>query len=426
MPCVYWKQVENGRFFFVFLAYFAVKSFSNRKGRNEQFHAVCGNRRQNTGVFPLDSSVNVIYTVPSMEHSTTAHSMTAMANRGILALEDGRCFHGISVGHEGIAAGEAVFNTATMGYQEIITDPSYAGQIVVMTTPQIGNTGINPEDNESEIKPLMKGLLMREISTRTSNWRATESLSDFLKRRQIVALSEIDTRSLTQHLRSHGTKRAVIASGDWNPDELIRKAKESPRLEEIDILEPLTVSQSLELPEPDDTKKIVVFDFGLKRSVLHAWASRGAKMVILPAHTSAEDVLKMQPDAVLLSNGPGDPARLGSVSAEIAKLMGKVPIAGMALGHQLLGIALGGTTYRLPFGHYGTQPVLNRLTGRVHMTPQNHNFCLLPESLPPEVEITHINLNDGTIEGLRHKELPVYSLQFECTESWEDMMPHMA
>ena len=346
------------------------------------------------------------------------HSTTAFANRGILALEDGRCFHGISVGYEGLSTGEVVFNTATMGYQEIITDPSYAGQIVAMTTPQIGNTGINPDDSETAAKPPIQGLLMREISTRVSNWRATGSLPDFLKQHQIVALSEIDTRSLTQHLRSHGTKRAVIAAGDWNTEELIQKAKESPRIEELDLVEPLTVSQPVEWSEPDletqsnCSKKIIVIDFGVKRSILRLLVSQGAKIVLVPAWTSAEEILKMQPDGVVLSDGPGNPARLKSVADEIAKLIGKVPIFGIALGHQLLGMALGVSVFKLPFGHRGTQPVLDKQAGKVEMTTQNHGLCLVPESLPPEVEVSHVNLNDGTIEGLRHRELPIFSIQF--------------
>ena len=349
------------------------------------------------------------------------HSKIALAKRGlgVLALEDGRCFPGISVGYEGLATGEVVFNTAMTGYQEIITDPSSAGQIIAMTAPQIGNAGVNPEDDEAA-KPQIRGLLVREFTTRTSNWRATESLADFLNRHQIVALSEIDTRSLTQHLRSHGTLRGVIAAGDWNTDELIQKAKDSPRIEDLDLVEQTTVSAPVEWSEPCAgtqepicSKKIVVFDFGVKRSILRSLTSLGAKVVLVPARTSADDVLAMKPDGIVLSNGPGNPARLGSVAAEVAKLMDKVPIFGIALGHQILAMALGASTNKLPFGHCGTQPVLNKLTGRVEMTPQNHSFCVNPESLPPEVEISHVNLNDGSVEGLRHKKLPVFSVQFQ-------------
>jgi carbamoyl-phosphate synthase small subunit len=349
------------------------------------------------------------------------HSISALAKRtaGVLALEDGRCFHGISVGYEGLATGEVLFNTATLGYQEVFTDPSYAGQIVTMTAPQIGNVGTNPEDNECSIKPPIRGVLMRELSSSVSNWRATENLADFLKRHQIVALSELDTRSLTQHLRAHGLKRGVIASGDWNTDELIQKAKDSPRLEDIDFVEQLTVSEPVEWSDPHTevrypifTKKIVVFDFGVRYSILRSLVSQGAKVFLVPARTSAEDVLNMQPDGVVLSNGPGDPSRLGSIAVEIAKLIGKVPIFGVALGHQILAMAWGASTCRLKVGHRGTQPVQDKQAGKVVMTAQNHGFCVNPESLPPDIEVSHVNLHDGTVEGLRHKDLPISSVQF--------------
>ena len=351
-----------------------------------------------------------------MEHLTTAFTKRTA---GVLALEDGHCFHGISVGYEGCSTGEVLFHTGMTGYQGVFTDPSYAGHIAAMTYPQIGNVGINPEDNESDITPPLCGVLMRELSTKVSNWRATENLSDFFQRHEIVALSEIDTRSITQHLRTHGSQRAVIASGDWNTDELIQKAKNAPRIEETDFIEHFTVSVPMEWSlsdmevQPIYSKKIAVFDFGVKRSILRSLASLGAKVIRIPARTSADDVLKMQPDGVVLSNGPGDPARLGNVVNEVAKLIGKVPIFGIGLGHQILGKALGAATHRLSFGHWGTQPVKNRLSGRVEMTPQNHNFCIVPVSLPPEVEVTHVNLHDGTVEGFRHKELPMMSVQFQ-------------
>ena len=351
-----------------------------------------------------------------MEHSTFA---CARRTSGVIALEDGHCFRGISVGYEGLSTGEVVFNTAMTGYQEIFTDLSYAGQIVAMTYPQIGNVGINPEDYESSAKPSICGVLMRELSSCVSGWRATESLIDFFKRHQIVALSEIDTRSLTQHLRSHGLKRGVIASGDWNIEKLIHKAKASPSLEEFDLVDQLTQSEPVEWLDPSEevqnpicSKKIVAFDFGVKQSILWSLASKGAKVFVVPARTSAEDVLKLQPDGVVLSNGPGDPARLGNVIAEVAKLTGKVPMFGIALGHQILARAWGASTSKMKFGHHGSQPVLNKLTGRVEITTQNHSFCVTPNTLPPEVEVSHVNLHDGTIEGLRHKELPVFSIQY--------------
>ncbi|MCL2710741.1 MAG: glutamine-hydrolyzing carbamoyl-phosphate synthase small subunit [Planctomycetaceae bacterium] len=360
-----------------------------------------------------------------MEHITSALALRSFSRGlpGVLVLEDGRCFPGVSVGYEGLATGEVVFNPAGTGYQGVLTDPSNAGQIVAMTCPQIGNVGINPEDDESTVKPPIRGCLMRELSSRVSNWRATESLPDFLLRHQIVALSEVDTRSITQHLRSHGTKRGVIASGDWNAAELVQKAKDSPRLEDIDLVEQLSVSAPVEWSEPSCTKKIVVLDFGVKQSIVRSLLSLGANVVLVPAQTSAEDILKLQPDGVVLSSGPGDPARLDYAVAEIAKLLGTVPIFGIALGHQLLARAFGATTSRLPFGHRGTQPVVDKLTGKVAMTSQNHGFCVDTESLPSEVEVSHVNLHDGTVEGLRHRSLPVVSVQFHPEGGPRDAAP---
>jgi carbamoyl-phosphate synthase small subunit len=343
---------------------------------------------------------------------------------GMLALEDGRCFPGLSVGYEGVSTGEVVFNTSMTGYQEVITDMSYAGQIVAMTTPQIGNTGFNSEDHES-LKPRIQGLLMREISRRASNWRSEESLDDFLKRNQIVALSEIDTRTLTKHLRDHGLLRGVIASGDWQPAELIQKAKDSPHLEDLDLVGQLSTSQIFEWTEScswtvdssrdlsQALKTIVVYDFGVKQNILRSLVSMGAKVFVVPAFTTAEEILKLQPDGVVFSNGPGDPARLGNVIAEMQKLIGKLPMFGICLGHQLLGRAFGATTYKMKFGHRGAnQPVLNKTTGQVEITSQNHSFCINPDTLPSNVAVSHINLNDGTVEGLRHRELPIFSVQY--------------
>jgi carbamoyl-phosphate synthase small subunit len=344
---------------------------------------------------------------------------------GILALEDGTCFTGISAGYDGFSAGEVVFNTSMTGYQEVISDNSYCGQIVAMTAPQIGNTGFNEEDHESA-SPKIQGLLMREISPRASNWRASESLANFLKRNKIVALSEIDTRSLTQHIRTKGAMRGIIASGDWDSKELVQKALDSPKLEFLDLIGDITTKQSYEWTEAGawnadwlksgiepNSKKVVVFDFGVKQNILRALVSLGASVTVVPAFTSAEEVLALKPDGVVLSNGPGNPARLMNVVEQIKKLFGKVPVFGICLGHQLLSLAFGATTYKMKFGHRGSnQPVLNHFTKEVEITSQNHSFCADAKTLPPEVIVSHTNLNDGTVEGIRHKELPIFSVQY--------------
>ncbi len=339
---------------------------------------------------------------------------------GTLALEDGKIFHGVSVGAEGLATGEIVFNTSMTGYQEVLTDPSYSGQIVAMTAPQIGNTGINEEDDESE-KPRLKGFVMREYSAHMSSWRATESLESYLFRNHIVALSEIDTRTLTRHIRSSGAMRAVIATGKRDVDALVDAAKNASRLEECDYVDDVTTRRSYSWREAcpwsiqhhETPKTVIVYDFGVKRGILRCLASCGVKVTVVPANASAESVMAAHPDWVYLSNGPGDPLRLGAIVEEIKKLIGRIPVVGICLGHQIIALALGASTYKLKFGHHGiNQPVLNHETGRVEITSQNHGFCVARESVPEEVTVTHTHLNDGTVEGIRHKYLPVFSVQF--------------
>ncbi|MDR1479509.1 MAG: carbamoyl-phosphate synthase small subunit [Planctomycetaceae bacterium] len=377
--------------------------------------------------------------------------MNTKKTRGLLATEDGHCFYGLSFGHEGISTGEVVFNTSMTGYQEVISDMSYAGQIVAMTSPHIGNTGFNIEDYESQ-SPRICGFLVREFSESYSNWRANEGLDEFFRREGIVALSGIDTRTLTKHLRTHGLLRAVIATGDWDAAELIQRAKNSPRLEELDLVGQLTTEKPFEwkekcnwIPEMyrdvwdsfkgrDRLRRVLVYDFGAKQNILRVLLSmmsigEGAnncnnycndddttdhgKVIVVPASTTAEEALAMKPDGIMFVNGPGDPARLNSVVDEMKKLLGKVPLFGICLGHQLLARALGATTFKMKFGHRGAnQPVLNKQNGKVEITSQNHSFCIDPSSLPKEVEVSHINLNDGTIEGIRHSELPIFSVQY--------------
>lgn len=343
---------------------------------------------------------------------------------GILALEDGRTFSGISVGYDGVSTGEVVFNTSMTGYQEVVSDNSYAGQIVTMTAPQIGNTGFNDEDHES-FRPRIRGLLMREVSPCVSNWRATESLVAFLKRNKIVALSEVDTRALTRYLRSKGTMRGVIASGSHDASELLQMAQMAPKLEDLDLIKHITVSQAYQWTEPcpwswkqtnlitPTGKTVIVYDFGVKRNILRSLVSVGAKVIVVPAFTTFDELCQWHPDSVILSNGPGNPARLVEVVTEIQKMIERFPVFGICLGHQLLAQAFGAKTYKMKYGHRGSnQPVLCHERKLVEITSQNHGFCIDPETLPREITITHTNLNDGTIEGFKHRELPIFSVQY--------------
>lgn len=332
----------------------------------------------------------------------------------ILALEDGKIFRGKSFGAQGERCGEVVFNTSMTGYQEILTDPSYKGQIVTMTYPLIGNYGMNPEDIES-YRPFVEGFAVKEYSKIASNWRAKESLADYLKENNILGIEGIDTRSLTLHIREAGAMKAVLSTVDLDEKNLIEKAKKSPGLIGQDLVKEVTSNKKyVWSQEKDKGYRVVVIDCGVKYNILRKLLENGCEVMVVPANSDASEILEMKPDGLLLSNGPGDPAAVDYVVETTQRLIERLPIFGICLGHQMLGLALGGKTYKLKFGHHGANhPVKDLKTGRICITVQNHGFCVDIESLPKkEIEITHINLNDSTLEGMRHKKLPIFSVQF--------------
>ena len=345
----------------------------------------------------------------------------------LLALEDGTVFAGAGCGARGECYGEVVFNTSITGYQEIFTDPSYAGQIVVLTNPQIGNYGTTPEDNEST-RPYIEGLVVREFSALASNWRSREHAAQFLERFQIPVLEGIDTRALVRHLRTRGVMRGVLSRLENASEPLIAKAKAIPSMEGRDLAQTVSTKQryvwdspaisllpASEQAEPAEPRfHVVAYDYGIKQNILRRLVTEGCRVTVVPALTSAEDVLALQPDGVFLSNGPGDPAPLEVEAANVRKLFGKTPIFGICLGHQILGLALGGKTYKLKFGHRGgNHPVLNKRTNKVEITSHNHGFAVDPDSLrASDIELTHWNLNDETLEGFRHRSLPVFCVQY--------------
>lgn len=347
--------------------------------------------------------------------------MMPSKRQAILVLADGTAFTGTAFGADGEAVGEVVFNTSLSGYQEIITDPSYRGQIVTMTAPEIGNYGVNPEDVESS-RPWIEGLVVKECSPLPSNWRARQSLDAYLKEWGVVGIEGLDTRALTKHLRDSGAQEGVISTVDLDANRLAAKAKASPGLVGRDLVRDVTCEKPhtwtegpwMRAPETIEKKpQVVVYDFGVKRNILRCLVGVGCDVRVVPATTPASEILASKPDGVVLSNGPGDPAAVGYAIDTARELVGHVPLFGICLGQQLLGLALGGTTSKLKFGHHGgNQPVLDLATQQVTITAQNHGFTVDLDSLGPDVEATHVNLNDRTLEGLRHKKFPIFAVQY--------------
>jgi len=354
-----------------------------------------------------------------------ARAVKKEAPRAFIVLEDGTIFEGTSFGAPGEKTGEVVFNTSMTGYQEILTDPSYKGQIVTMTYPLIGNYGVNEDDVES-IKPHVEGFIIRENSPIHSNWRARNSLSRFLKSHGILGIEGVDTRALTKHIRTAGAMKAIISTEDMNMDRLIEKAKASPGLigrdlvKEVTCLAPYPWESRLPAPFPppfasrDRRHRVIAMDFGVKHNILRLLESLGCDIIVVPASTTVDEILSLHPDGIVLSNGPGDPEGVSYAIETARELIGQKPILGICLGHQILGLALGGRTYKLKFGHHGANhPVKDLKKGKVSITAQNHGFCVDIDSLSDEeIELTHLNLNDQTVEGMRHRKLPIISIQY--------------
>ncbi len=345
--------------------------------------------------------------------------------KALIALEDGSVFEGESFTGPGEVAGEIVFNTGMTGYQEVLTDPSYKGQIVTMTYPLIGNYGVTPEDMESA-RIQVEAFLIKEYNAIPSNFRSRGTLADFLKQYNVLGVEGIDTRALTRHIRVAGALKGIVSTEDLDPESLVRKAQESPGLLGRDLVREVCCQGPYgwadNTPQPggnfstaaNGKYKVVAIDYGLKYNQLRLLTERGCSVQVVPAYTSADEILAMKPDGIFLANGPGDPAGIPGVVETIRALLGKKPIFGICLGHQLLGLAYGGKTYKLKFGHRGAnQPVKDLTTGRIEITSQNHGFCVDADTLnKEEVEITHINLNDNSVEGMRHKKYPVFSVQY--------------
>jgi carbamoyl-phosphate synthase small subunit len=351
-----------------------------------------------------------------------------------LALEDGRIFNGRAAGAITRRGGEVVFNTCLTGYQEVFTDPSYAGQIVCLTYPHIGNVGANLDDEEAP-HPYIESLVVREFSQMSSNWRSAETAQLYLNRHKVPVIWDIDTRALVRHIRKQGSLRGMVATDGTAPEQLVFEAKNLPKMAGQELASRVSCEKayawdkgSIELASPPWTEqaessstghegrryRVAAYDYGIKQNILRMLIDHHCEVLVIPAQTPAEDVLGLGPDGIFLSNGPGDPEPVDYAIENIRKMMGKVPVFGICLGHQLCGLALGGKTFKLKFGHHGSNhPVHNLLTGKVEITAQNHGFCVDPESLPSsDVEITHVNLNDQTNEGMRHKSLPLFSVQY--------------
>ena len=368
--------------------------------------------------------------------------------RALLALEDGALFPGRAVGADGEVSGEVVFNTAMTGYQEILTDPSYSGQLVCLTYPLIGNYGVNEDDPESR-QPWTRGLIVRELAARHSNWRATGDLGSYLVKHGIVGIDEVDTRALTRHLRLHGAKTGVISTTDLDADSLVRKAREAPKLGELDLVRGVTTEGIAPLSLPSDSydplagqlaaqsitaaasvsspelrvgqqdgqeHHVVAIDAGAKHNIMRHLAARGCRVTVAPATATAEQVSALEPDGLFLSNGPGDPEQAPYLAATVRELLGAhrdLPVFGICLGLQIMSLALDANIYKLKFGHHGANhPVREERTGVISITSQNHGYAVDAESLPAHLRITHVNLNDGTIEGLEHRSRPVFAIQY--------------
>ena len=363
--------------------------------------------------------------------------------KAILALADGKVFEGVGFGAPGEAIGEVVFNTSMTGYQEILTDPSYEGQLVAMTYPQIGNTGVNPEDVESR-KPFMRGFIVKDYTALPSNWRASQPLHEYMMVNGIVGIQGVDTRSLVRHLRDQGAQEGIISTTEVNPTTLIAKAKSSPGMVGKDLVKNVSCADAYDWDEGlwdlgggykrreggKAAKRrgrgsfiapgffVVAYDFGIKFNILRNLAESGCRIKVVPATMPAEEVLALNPDGIFLSNGPGDPDAVPYAKENVQKLIGEKPIFGICLGHQIMGLALGGKTFKLKFGHHGgNQPVLDLTTRKVEITAQNHGFAVDADSLGNTAVVTHLNLNDNTVEGLAHKDLPIFSVQYHPESS---------